>query len=211
MASKGIKRAIGRAWLRAFGWRVEGGAPDVPQAVLLAAPHTSNWDLPFTLACAWAIGLDFRFVAKHTLFEGVKGRILRAMGGIAVDRRSRENAVERMAALFDEHEKLVLAVAAEGTRNSAKRWKTGFYWIARAAKVPIVMGFLDYGRKVGGMGDVFWPSGDPESDLDKIRNFYGPIKGKYPSKQGAIVFRDGGDEGGIPVPDDSSETVTAGL
>jgi 1-acyl-sn-glycerol-3-phosphate acyltransferase len=209
MSSKGIKRAIGRAWLSAFGWRVEGSAPDVPQAVLLAAPHTSNWDLPFTLACAWVLGLDFRFVAKHTLFEGPAGGLLRAMGGIAVDRRSRENAVDRMAGLFAQHDKLILAVAAEGTRGSAKRWKTGFYWIARAAKVPIVMGFLDYGRKVGGMGDLFWPSGDPESDLHKIRNFYGPIKGKYPKKQGAIVFRAEG--GASAAPDDSSENVSVGL
>jgi 1-acyl-sn-glycerol-3-phosphate acyltransferase len=126
-----------------------------------------------------------------------------------VDRRARENAVERMAGLFAKHEKLMLAIAPEGTRNSARRWKTGFYWIARRANVPIVMGFLDYGRKVGGIGQLFWPSGDPDSDLHKIRNFYGSIQGKHPSKQGAIVFRDEG--GASSAPEDSSENVSVGL
>lgn len=203
MTSKAIKRAIGRAWLKAFGWRVEGGHPNVPKAVLLAAPHTSNWDLSFTLACAWAIDLEFRFVGKHTLFEGPMAPLMRAVGGVAVDRRTRENAVVRMASLFQEHEEFLLIIAPEGTRKSAKRWKTGFYWIARAANVPIIMGYLDYEKKVGGMGDLFWPSNDPEGDLGKIRNFYGSIKGKHPSKQGAISFR--GD--GVPDADDSSEAV----
>ena len=210
MTSKGIKQMIGRAWLKAFGWRVEGGHPHVPKAVLLAAPHTSNWDLPFTLACAWAIGLEFRFVAKHTLFDGAMGVLMRAAGGVSVDRRSRENAVDRMANLFAKQDELVLIIAPEGTRNSARRWKNGFYWIARAANVPIIMGYLDYGNKVGGMGDLFWPSKDPESDLDLIRNFYGPIKGKDPSKQGEIVFRDE-PPNGVPKPDDSSETVSASM
>lgn len=186
-----IRNGIGRAWLRAFGWNVEGGAPPVDKAVVVAAPHTSNWDLPFTLAIAWSLDRDVQWVGKHTLFEiPVWGRVLRGLGGIGVDRRSRNDAVKAIAEAIKDRDRVLLIVPPEGTRGAAKRWKTGFYWIAVEAKVPIVLGFLDFGRKRGGLADVLEPSGDIARDFERLREFYADMRGKHPERQGRIALSD---------------------
>jgi 1-acyl-sn-glycerol-3-phosphate acyltransferase len=187
---RGLSGAIGRAWLRAFGWSVEGGVPDVPKAVVVAAPHTTNWDLPFTLAVAWALGIRIRWVGKHTLFRAPFGGLMRALGGVSVDRRGSNDAVSAIAALLERHQRLLLIIPPEGTREKADRWKTGFYYIALAADVPIILGYLDYQRKVGGLGHVFQPTGVLEDDVAAIRSFYSTIRGKYPERESEIVFRD---------------------
>jgi len=201
-----IRNGIGHAWLRAFGWNVEGGAPPVDKAVVVAAPHTSNWDLPFTLAIAWSLDRDVQWVGKHTLFQiPVWGRFLRTLGGVGVDRRSRNDAVKAIAHAIEERDRVLLVVPPEGTRGAATRWKTGFYWIAVEAKVPIVLGFLDYGRKRGGLAHVLEPSGDIAQDFGRLREFYAGIRGKHPERQGRIALSDAeaggaeagaGDEGG---------------
>jgi 1-acyl-sn-glycerol-3-phosphate acyltransferase len=186
-----LRNAAGRAWLRAFRWEVEGTAPDAPRAVVVAAPHTSNWDLPFTLAIAWSLDLDIQWVGKHTLFETpVWGAFLRSLGGIGVDRRGRNDAVKAIAEAIRERERILLIVPPEGTRGAATRWKTGFYWIAIESDVPIVLGFLDYARRRGGFGHVFRPTGDIERDFAKLREFYADVKGKFPERQGAIALGD---------------------
>lgn len=187
---RGLKAALGRLWLRGLGWRIEGGRPAMAQAVVIAAPHTTNWDLPFTLAVAWALGIRIRWIGKHTLFKGPMGWLMRGLGGVAVDRRGRHNAVQAIAATFQRHPALMLIIPPEGTRGVAGRWKTGFYYVAVEAKVPIVLGFLDYARKVGGLGEVLVPTGDLAADFERVKAFYGPIQGKYPSMQGPVALGD---------------------
>jgi 1-acyl-sn-glycerol-3-phosphate acyltransferase len=169
---------LAQAWLSSFGWRIEGGAPDVPKAVVVAAPHTSNWDLPFTLAVAAALGVRISWMGKHTLFRPPFGGLMRALGGLSVDRRSPHGAVGEAIALLARHERLFLVIAPAGTRTGREHWKTGFYRIAQGAGVPIVLGFLDYGRKVAGLETIFTPTGDVERDLTAIREFYAPMRGK---------------------------------
>ena len=161
-----------------MGWRVEGSGPDIPRAVVVAAPHTSNWDLVFTLAIAATLGIRVSWMGKHTLFRPPFGRLMRAVGGLPVDRRASHGAVEAAVELLTSHDRLFLIISPEGTRGRSERWKTGFYRIAQGAGVPIVLGFLDYGRKVGGLGKVFVPTGDVEKDMEEIRVFYAPIRGK---------------------------------
>ena len=184
-----IRNGVGRAWLRAFGWCVEGGPPPVDKAVVVAAPHTSNWDLPFTLAVAWSLDRDVQWVGKHTLFAvPVWGRFMRSLGGIGVDRRTRNDSVKAIAHAIEERERVLLIVPPEGTRGAAKRWKTGFYWIAVEAEVPIVLGFLDYGRKRGGLAHVLQPSGDIAGDFERMRSFYADVRGKHPERQGRVAL-----------------------
>lgn len=184
-----LRSACGRAWLKAFGWELEGGAPSAPKAVVVAAPHTSNWDLPFALAIAWSLDLDIKWVGKHTLFERpLLGPWLRALGGIGVDRRSRNDAVKAIADVMKSRDHLLLVIPPEGTRGAASRWKTGFYWIAVESGVPIVLGFLDFARKRGGFGTMLEPTGNIEEDFEKIRNFYQDVKGKFPELQGAVIL-----------------------
>ncbi len=184
-----LRKACGQAWLKAFGWKVEGSRPSAPKAVVVAAPHTSNWDLPFALAIAWSLDLDMKWVGKHTLFERpVWGQVLRSLGGIGVDRRTRNDAVKAIADVIKAHDHLLLVVPPEGTRGAASRWKTGFYWIAVESGVPIVLGFLDFSRKRGGFGTVLEPTGKIEEDFEKIRRFYQDVKGKFPELQGAVIL-----------------------
>ncbi len=185
-----LRTLIGKLWLSAFGWEVEGGPPGVKKAVVVACPHTSGWDLPFTLAVSWALGIDISWVGKHTLFKPPFGTFFKLLGGVPVVRNGRGNAVAATADLLDQHDDLLVIIAPEGTRGKATRWRTGFYYIALTAKVPIVLGFLDYEKKRGGFGKVFYPSGDIEADWAALREFYKDVKGKHPGRQGAITLGD---------------------
>ncbi|MFI5302155.1 MAG: 1-acyl-sn-glycerol-3-phosphate acyltransferase [Polyangiales bacterium] len=191
-ALRRLRKRAGETWLKAFDWSVAGSAPKVDRAVIIAAPHTSNWDLPFMLAIAWALDIDIRWIGKHTLFKPPFGPLMKLLGGLPVDRRARHNAVDAAAALIKEYEardeRLLLVVPPEGTRGRAGRWKTGFYWIAKEAHVPVVLGFLDYAHKRGGLGEVFDLSGDIDADFRAIVDFYSPIKGKFPDQQGAVTL-----------------------
>lgn len=186
-----LRKLVGETWLAAFGWRVEGGVPDVEKAVVVAAPHTSNWDFPFTMAVAFALDLDISWLGKHTLFEAPYGPFFKWMGGIPVDRRSRHDLVSQVVkALTDSTEKLMVIVPPEGTRAKTARWKTGFYYIATGANVPIILGFLDFERKCGGLGHVFHPSGDLAADMQQISDFYSKVKGKHPDRMSVITLGD---------------------
>jgi 1-acyl-sn-glycerol-3-phosphate acyltransferase len=177
-----MKLWFAKFYLRLFGWKAEGAPPAERKFVLIAAPHTTNWDLPFTLALAVVFGIKVKWLGKHTLFAGPYGWLMRAMGGLAVRRHVRENVVQQSARLFAERDDLILTVPAEGTRSRGEFWKSGFYQIATAANVPIVLGYLDYKRKCGGFGPAIWPSGNLKADMDQIRAFYADKTGKYPEK-----------------------------
>jgi len=176
----GIKRLIGSAWLRLNGWRLAGEVPEPRKFVLILAPHTSNWDVPFMLALAWVYGIHIEWMVKESLFRPPLGWLLRKLGGIPIDRRAAHGVVGQMVDAFHEHDTLILGVPPEGTRRRSTHWKTGFYEIARGAGVPIVMGFLDFGNRVGGMGPVLHPTDDVGADMDRIRAFYVDKTGKRP-------------------------------
>lgn len=185
---KEARAKTGRALLASYGWKIDGGAPNVKKAVICAAPHTTNWDLPFTLAICWALGIELAWIGKDSLFKGPAGPFMRGLGGIAVDRSKRLNQVQSASALFAAHDELLLLVPPEGTRGRGERWKTGFYYIALEAKVPIVLGYLDYERKQGGFGEVFWPTGNIHDDEARIRAFYSDKKGKFPEHMTPVYF-----------------------
>jgi len=173
---------ISLGFLKVIGWCKEGTLPDIPQYVVIAAPHTTNWDLPITLALAFSFKCNANWMAKDTLFKPPFGTIMKFLGGIPIDRLTSSNVVEQSMQAFRENNKLVLVIPPEGTRKNVKYWKTGFYYIANGANVPIVMGFLDYKRKVGGIGHIFQPTSDIDADMEVFQSFYANISGKYPEK-----------------------------
>ena len=167
-----------RLWLFAAGWKTQGNPPDEPKYVLIAAPHTSNWDFVYTLLIAFTYKIKVFWMGKSSLFAGWRGPVMRWLGGIAVVREKSTNMVERQIAEFEKHDRLILIVPPEGTRGHVTYWKTGFYHIAHGANVPIGMGFIDFGRKTGGFGPAFTPTGDIEKDMAEVKLFYAGIKGK---------------------------------
>ncbi len=170
-----------------LGWKMHDDLPELPRYLVIAAPHTSNWDFILGLIGMGAIRLPFRWVGKHTLFRPPFGWFFRrVLGGIPVDRASRHNFVDQIVELFGSHDEMVLVMAPEGTRSATGSWKTGFYWIALGAGVPVVLGFIDWGRKEGGAGPLFWPTGDIDADFEIIRRFYADKKGLHPERQSTI-------------------------
>ncbi len=177
-------RWLSRRWLRWRGWEVQGALPaEARRSVFIAAPHTSNWDLPYTLMAAFVLGLRIHWLGKASLFRWPFGGVMRWLGGIAVD-RSRPGGLVASAAetLAGDGPALQLVVPPEGTRGRTRHWKTGFWHIARQANVPIVMAYMDYERKVCGLGPLFTTSDDVEADLVVIKRFYAPIKGRRPDQ-----------------------------
>lgn len=181
-----LRRWLGRAWLRAFGWEAVGPVPDVPRAVFVANPHTSNWDLPFTLAVAWALGVRISWAGKSSLFRPPFGALMRALGGLSIERSRREGQVRKIADAMRREPSVYLVIAPSGTRSAQDYWKSGFYRIATEARVPLLLAFLDYEKKRGGLGPVLTPSGDVREDMDEVRAFYRDIRGKHPANEGTI-------------------------
>ncbi len=184
---KHILRPIAVLALKTRGWKVEGQFPDVPKCVIIAAPHTSNWDLPNMLFFAFYYRAKVYWMGKHTIFNKPFGTICKWMGGIPINRSKSYNVVELSAEQLNQNEHLMLIVPPTGTRKKVLKWKTGFYYIALQAKVPIALGFLDYKRKVGGFGPLFHPTGDIEADMQEILTFYKGISGKYPEKSKMVL------------------------
>ena len=176
-----FRRGVGRLYLRLIAWRLEGRFPDVSKAVVIAAPHTSNWDMPLMLAIAWVLDIHPAWLGKRELFRWPFGWVMRRLGGVPVDRTTSQNLVQEAVARFESVDRLHLVIPPSGTRNRAKHWRSGFYHIARGARVPIVCAFLDYRRRVGGIGPVLWASGDVAGDMRQLRAFYDGITGKFPA------------------------------
>ena len=175
-----ILKAFSITFLRLTGWRVEGHLPPAAhKSVLIAAPHTSNWDLPYTLMVAFALGLQVRWMGKSNIFRFPFGGVMRWLGGISVNREQSTNLVAASAdSIRQASGPLQLIVPPEGTRSKTRYWKTGFYYIALGAGVPIVMAYMDYANKRSGLGPIFKPTGDIERDMADIKAFYAPFKGK---------------------------------
>ncbi len=175
-----VLRAVSRAFLKLNGWTIEGSLPPgAAKSVLIAAPHTSNWDLPYTLMTGFVLNLNLYWMGKASLFAPPFGPVMRWLGGIAVDRSKSNNLVAASAqALVEVDGPVQLVVPPEGTRGKTRHWKTGFYFIALEAKVPIVLAYMDYERKAAGLGPLFVPTGDVERDMEEIKRFYAGIKGR---------------------------------
>lgn len=174
--------------LRIAGWRRSGRVPDFPKFVMIAAPHTSNWDFPVGLAILLAFKVKFYWLGKEPIFRRPFGTFFKWLGGIPVNRSTSQDVVAQTVQSFKEHERMIMVVAPEGTRRRAGHWKTGFYYIAMGAEVPLVMGFLDYERKEGGFGPMLMPTGDIDTDMKEIRAFYENITGKIPLKSTPAVI-----------------------
>jgi len=174
-----IFRSLALGLYRLVGWRVEGEAPSTNKLVIIAAPHTSNWDLPIMLGVALHYRIKIHWMGKDTLFKPPFGWFMRWLGGISIDRSKASNTVDQMIGIFNAADSLAVAIPPEGTRSKTRYWKTGFYNIAHGAGVPIALGFLDYERKVGGIGKTLITSGDYDADLKIIKAFYAGVTGKY--------------------------------
>jgi 1-acyl-sn-glycerol-3-phosphate acyltransferase len=189
---------IARAWMALWGWDVEGEIPrGISKAVLIAAPHTSNWDLPHMLAAALVFRVQVSWMGKHTLFRWPFGAFMRWLGGVPVDRRAPQGMVGQIAQRFRETDRLVLAIPPSGTRKRSTHWRSGFYHIAREAGVPIVCGYLDYARRRAGLGHILVPTGDLAADTAHLASFYADKRGKYPENETPVVL------GGPPVATDA--------
>jgi 1-acyl-sn-glycerol-3-phosphate acyltransferase len=181
---------LGRLLLKLAGWRVQIPSYPASKFILIAAPHTTNWDLYFMMACGWTMGLSVSWIGKDALFRFPLGVLMRWIDGIPVDRSKHQNQVQAAAAIFNERPALILAVAPEGTRSKAEYWRSGFYYMALEAKVPIGLGFLDYAKKVGGILGFFEPTGDLKADMAYFREAYRGIRGKFPAQETPIRLRD---------------------
>ena len=166
-------RILSKLILKLFGWKVIGTMPeDVKKCIMIEAPHTSNYDFVLGRLSFYQLGIDVKFLIKKELFKFPLGGLLRAMGGIAVDRGKKNNMVDYVADIFNKTDKLVVVITPEGTRKYNSHWKKGFYHIAAKANVPILLGFIDYKKKEGGIGPRIIPSGDYEADFRIIEEFY---------------------------------------
>ena len=171
--------SLGRAILRAFGWRMVGGFPDIPKAVVIAAPHSSNWDGLLGFGAKFGMGVKLSILGKDALIRiPLFGRILRWQGVIPVDRSAPHGVVGQAAQAIRDADRMWYAIAPEGTRRWVERWKPGFWHIARNAGVPVIPAYFDYANKVIGIGPPFELSDDMQADIARIQRWYKPYKGR---------------------------------
>ena len=175
--------------LNLMGWELDNHWDlNVDQCVMIAAPHTSNWDALYARLALKALGVNVRLTIKDSYMKFPFGPFVRAMGGIGIDRsvkqegQARPSMVQLMSDLFKTHPKLVMLVTPEGTRSKQEQWKTGFYHVAMTAGVPIALAYMDYAKKKTGVGKIIYPTGDYEKDMVEIMSFYAEINAKFPEK-----------------------------
>ncbi len=175
-----IVRFLSHWFMRFTGWKLTGESPQgLNKFVMIAAPHTSNWDLPNMLMVAFHFRLHVYWMGKASIFKWPFGGVMKWLGGIPVNREQSNNVVAASAEAIKQATRAVqLVVPPEGTRSKVRYWKTGFYYIALEAKVPIVMAYMDYEKKLTGLGPTLYPSGDIDADMKIIKAFYAPFKGK---------------------------------
>lgn len=166
------KRTIASLYLRASRWRFETDLPKLKKYVIVAYPHTSNWDGINLVFCAQSVGVNLNWMVKRSLVDGPLGRLLLKFGAVPIDRSQKNNVVDQMVAEFEKRDSMALAIPPEGTRSKREGWKSGFYHIARGANVPVVPGYLDFNRRVAGLGDPITMTGDVAHDMANIEKFY---------------------------------------
>ncbi len=164
------------------GWKAIVTVEEPPKSVICVAPHTSNWDFLIGKLFYWSINRKSGFLMKKSWFFFPLGNLFRSMGGIPVDRSKRSSVTDTIASEFSKHEKFHVAITPEGTRSRVPKWKMGFYHIALKANVPIQLAFIDYQKKEMGITEIFYPTGNEEADIEKIRGFYKNINPKHPDR-----------------------------
>lgn len=179
---------LGARLLALAGWRGVLLQPMPLHCVLIVYPHTSNWDFPIGLAFKWMTGLNLRFLAKDSLFKGPFDQLFRHWGGIPVNRREPGGMMAALTRALAEEPEFRIGITPEGTRSHAGHWKSGFYRLARAAKVPVALAFIDYARREVGVGAYIDLSGDVDHDLARIAAFYAGKTGRHPERVGPIRF-----------------------
>lgn len=185
-----MKAFFGKIFLKILGWKINFDLPKevFEKCVLVASPHTSNWDYPIAISAMAVMKVRMRYTIKKEWMRFPLRLLFGPLGGIGIDRRQKKEGdkrlsmVEAIAQLFEQHEDLCVMVPAEGTRALRTEWKTGFYYIALTAGVPIVLSYLDYEKKLAGIGKVIYPSGDIAKDMGDIMEFYQDKKGKFPEQ-----------------------------
>lgn len=190
-----VKPTVVTRSLALVGWAFETPRPPEKKYVLLCWPHTSNWDGLLLVTLARTIGLNLRWMVKDSWVKGPFGIVTKPLGAVPINRSKKTNVVEQMVEEFGKHDELALGIPPEGTRSRAEYWKSGFYWIALGAKVPVLPGYLDFSRKRAGIGPAITMSGNPRQDMDRIRAFYATKKpiGHVPANVGPIRLREEGD------------------
>jgi len=183
---------LSRFILKLFGWRFIGEPPEQKKYVVIIGPHTSNWDFVIFLLVKMTYQLKVVFIGKHTIFIWPFSLFLKKIGGIPVERSSKHNVVDAIAEEFSKRDEMVFALSPEGTRSYLDHWKSGFYFIARKARVPVQCAFLDAPTKTLGWGPIFNLSDDKDADLKRIESFYADKRGFKPEKFSKIVFKDSG-------------------
>ena len=171
-------------------WTFSGEMPSLPRAVMVVAPHTSNWDLPILIVYRYALGIPANYLAKHSLFWWPLGTLLRATGALPVNRSRGGPVIEQIRQQFQTSQQMYLALAPEGTRSFRPYWKSGFYRIARAADVPLVLVSIDYARRRTTLSAPIRLSGDLTRDMDGIRHFYSDATARHPALVGPIRLAD---------------------
>jgi 1-acyl-sn-glycerol-3-phosphate acyltransferase len=182
------QQRLARTLTRLMGWKVEIAQQPPDKCVIIGAHHTSNWDFFAALALKFSSNLKINFLMKDSLFYGPLGWMANHLGGIPVNRGMRTNLVDQITELFKRSPVLRIAISPEGTRKQTTHWKTGFYYIALGAKVPIVMGYVDYLRKIVGLGPELLPSGDIHADFTIIQDFYRSVTARYPHKASQVAL-----------------------
>jgi len=177
---------VARFLLWLGGWTIVGGVPSIKKAVVIAAPHTSNWDGFWAIVYKTLIGVDIRWFVKDSMFWFPMNILLKAFGAIPLNRKQARSAVAEAIAAFDTHESFYFGLAPEGTRSMTPGWKSGFYRIAEGANVPVIFGFLDYGNRRLGLGPTLTLTGDKEADMKVCRSFYSSISGRCPEQTSTI-------------------------
>ncbi len=177
-----LSRWLGRSVLKIMGWRVEGSIPDLKRFILIGAPHTSNWDFVLAMAAILGLNLRMRWMAKHTIFKPGVVWFMEWLGGIPTDRTNPKTIVDNVARIAKREKGVIIGLTPEGTRKKVEKWKTGFLRIAKALDCPILMVGLNFPGKIIFIGDLFHPSGDNDSDLVAIKEYYGQFQGRHPSR-----------------------------
>ncbi len=196
-----LPRFIGQLWLAVSGWRLVGEPPRFRKCVLIGAPHTSAWDFPFALAMAAVAGIRMKWMGKDSLFRGPLGWLMRSLGGIPIDRSHPHGLVGQLAELMRQAEDLAVAITPSGTRMRSDYWKSGFYWIAMEAQVPVVCGFICYRTRRVGFGYSFVPTGDVKKDMEGVREFYREFAGRNPEQTSLVRLADENGAGGMAPPE----------
>lgn len=199
--SSQLKSGAARPWLsrfarwflRTIGWQLEGNAPDLPKFILMAVPHTSYLDTFLMILVAWAFGARISWLGADKFFIGPMSWVLKRLGGISISRRGNNDIVQQAVEAIKQTDQMVLAIAPEGTTYKTEFWRSGFYRIAQGANIPLVFGFLDFGRKrTGILGEPFWVTGNMAADMTHIRQVYEGVTGRFPELQAPVRLRDEG-------------------